>query len=198
MPYLYLVRHPRTHVDPSRNSHDWGLSEQGHQQVKALVDASFWQSVTAIYTSTQNKSIEPARFIANRYKLPVTVLAGLSEVHRGAEDFISASEFDQQMSRFFESPTNSIGGWERGVDALQRFENAIDGIRQSQSNRSFALISHGTILTLYYAKLLGKQPSIDIWRTIGFATVATVDLANNELVHPFAELPYAKVPVSVQ
>jgi broad specificity phosphatase PhoE len=195
MPYLYLVRHPRTHVDPSRNPHDWGLSEQGQIQVNALLDATFWQGVSAVYASTQNKASEPARVIGTRYKIPVTALAALSEVQRGTENFISASEFDQQLSRFFSSPNVSVAGWERATDALHRFDSTVENIRLSHKGKSFAVISHGTILSLYYSKLMGKSPMIDVWRTIGFAAVATVDLTTNQLIHPFVETPYTMVPV---
>src|SRR3982750_447683 len=108
MPYLYLIRHPRTHVDPTRPSHEWGLSEQGRLQVDALSSAAFCKMVRAIYASNQPKALEPATAIGAVHGLAVTALPGLAEVSRGTEAYLSAADYDSALSRFFSSPETSV------------------------------------------------------------------------------------------
>src|SRR5215475_10371309 len=100
MPYLYLIRHPRTHVDPTRPSREWGLSEQGRAQVEALNSAAFCKVIKAVYASNEPKALEPATAIATRYGLAVTALPALAEVSRGTEAYLSAADYDDALARF--------------------------------------------------------------------------------------------------
>ena len=112
MPYLYLIRHPRTHVDPTRQPHEWELSEQGRAQVTKLIEAPFLQRVKALYSSNQPKAIEAAKQMGQAFTVPVTALPGLAEVWRGAEVYLTATQYDEVLGRFFSLPHFSVEGWE--------------------------------------------------------------------------------------
>jgi broad specificity phosphatase PhoE len=196
MPYLYLIRHPRTHVDPTRPPHEWQLSEQGRAQVKALAAASFWQQVTGLYSSDQPKAMGAAGTIGAQHQIPVGSLAGLAEVSRGHEVYHSAGDYDKILGQFFAFPDHAIAGWERGTDALRRFANSVNYIINQHPNQSIALLSHGTILTLYTAMLDQHPPTLARWRSISFATVAAVEIESQHLVTPFTGSPYEDIPVA--
>src|SRR5438045_408692 len=101
MPFIYLIRHPRTHVDPTRPPNEWELSEQGKAQVRTLAAASFWQKVTALYSSDQPKAMGAAGTIGAQHKIPVGSLAGLAEVSRGQEVYLRAGDYDSILDKFF-------------------------------------------------------------------------------------------------
>jgi broad specificity phosphatase PhoE len=196
MPYLYLVRHPRTHVDPMRQPHEWELSEQGRAQAQALGEAPFWKGVQSLYSSNQPKAIEAAKIVATRHDLTVIPMAGLAEVGRGPEVYSSAADYNGIMERFFTQPDRSVSGWESSTSALARFQVAVRQILDQRVTGSVAILSHGTILTLYTAMLDGEAPNLARWHSIGFATVATVDIETMQIVKTFVSAPYENVPIS--
>lgn len=196
MPYLYLIRHPRTHVDPSRQPHEWALSDQGRAQVNTLIEAPFWKNVVAVYSSNQPKAMEPARAIGQRYDIPVTSMPGLAEVRRGAEIYHSTGDYNSILGKFFSSPDFSIQGWERAGEALARIQQAMQEIIGQHPGKSVAVLSHGTILTLYTAMLEKQSPTLQRWREIDFASVGTVDTETMELIAPFTPAPYDMVPTA--
>ncbi len=194
MSYLYLVRHPRTHVDPMRQPHEWDLSEQGRAQAKALSAASFWKNVSSLYVSNQQKAIAAARIIVAEHKIEVVPLVELAEVGRGPQVYTSAADYNNILEQFFDHPDRSVSGWESSGVALHRFESAVQQILKQRSDGSVAILSHGTILTLYTAMLDGEPPTLARWRNIGFATVATVDIDSMQIVKTFV-LAYDSVPI---
>jgi broad specificity phosphatase PhoE len=196
MAYLYLIRHPRTHVDPSRQAHEWAISDQGRAQVHALTEAPFWKNVVAIYSSNQAKAIEPARTIGQHYGIPVTSMPGLAEVQRGTEIYHSTGDYNTILSKFFSSPDFSVQGWEQAASALTRFQQAISEILANHPAQSVAIVSHGTILTLYTAMLQGQSPTLQRWKGIDFASVGAVDIASMQLVADLSAAPYAAIPVT--
>ena len=182
-------------MDPTRQPHEWGLSDQGRIQVVKLSEAPFWQKVTALYSSNQGKAIEAAQTIGTNHKIEVTALPGLAEVWRGTEVYLSAAEYDNVLGRFFSLPNFSIEGWERATNALARFSETVKELIAQRPGESVAILSHGTILTLYTAMLDQQTPTLDRWRNIEFATVAAVDIAPMRLITPFIAAPYEGIPM---
>jgi broad specificity phosphatase PhoE len=193
MPYLYLVRHPRTHVDPMQQPHEWELSTQGRAQAQMLGAAPFWKKVNTLYASNQQKAIEAAEIVAAANGIPVVPLAGLAEVGRGHEFYSSATDYNNILERFFTQPDSSVSGWESSGVALQRFKAAVDSILSQPITGSVALLSHGTILTLYTALLDGEAPTLARWQNIHFASVATVTIETMRIVESFTA-QYEMVP----
>jgi 2,3-bisphosphoglycerate-dependent phosphoglycerate mutase len=196
MPFLYLIRHPRTHVDPTRPPNEWELSEQGRAQVRVLGAAPFWKSVKVLYSSGQPKALGAAGTIGALHNIPVGSLSGLAEVSRGHEVYHSAGDYDTILGQFFAFPDHAIAGWERGTDALNRFTASVEHIVSQHPDQSIALLSHGTILTLYTAMLDQQPPTLERWRSIAFATVAAVDIDSHKLVTKFISPPYEAVPIA--
>jgi broad specificity phosphatase PhoE len=178
-----------------RQPHEWDLSEQGRAQAQALSAAPFWKNVSSLYVSNQSKAIEAAHIIVAEHHIDVIPLAGLAEVGRGPEVYTSAADYNSILEQFFTYPDRSVSGWESSGMALRRFENAVEQILSHRPQGSIAILSHGTILTLYTAKLDGELPALARWRNIGFATVTTVDIDTMRIVQSFVLAPYDTVPV---
>src|SRR5258708_29268945 len=197
MPNLYRIRHPKTHVAPARQPHEWVLSEQGRSQVRKLNEAPFWKTVRALYSSNQPKAIEAAKVIGKTHEIEIIALPGLAEVWRGKEVYLSAAEYDNVLARFFSLPHFSIEGWERATNALARFSETVKYLIDQHPGKSVAILSHGTILTLYTAMLDHQNPTLERWREIGFATVAAVEIASMLLVSSFISAPYENIPMDM-
>ena len=195
MPYLYLIRHPHTRVDPARQPHEWDLSDLGLEQVKALSKAPFWTCVRGLYASPQPKALIPAKIFGSEYGLPVTAMPELAEIGRGPAGYISAADYHALLQRFFSEPNARIAGWEQSQSALDRFHSAVQKIIGKPPNQSVAILSHGTILTLYTAMLDNAQPTLERWRAIDFAAVSVVDLKTMQRVTNFVTDPYDSVPI---
>jgi 2,3-bisphosphoglycerate-dependent phosphoglycerate mutase len=196
MSYLYLIRHPRTHVDPNRQSHEWVLSDSGRIELNTLAHAPFWNQVAAVYSSPQTKAIEPARVIGDKHNISVATLPGLAEVWRGTDPYLGTEEFNAALSAYFSESELAIAGWERPTDATQRFKEAVQEIVTEHPADSVALLSHGTILTLYTAMLDSEAPNVVRWRSIQPASVAAVDVQTMRLVSGFISAPYKDVPIA--
>src|SRR5215510_1432342 len=138
MPYLYLIRHPLTHVDPTRPSAEWDLSDQGRQQVDALLDAPFWKGVAALYSSEQVKAFGPAKIIGERYQIPVTMTPGIGEVRRDKQVYRTNTSHQLILQEFFKAPDKEIEGWEAASDALKRFTQSVQEIVSKHPNESVA------------------------------------------------------------
>ncbi len=183
-------------MDPTRPPNEWELSDQGRTQVKTLTTAPFWENVAALYSSGQPKAMGAAGAISAYHHIPMNTLSGLSEVARGTEVYHSAGDYDTILGKFFAYPDHVVAGWERGTDALARFSRAVEYIISQHPDESVALLSHGTILTLFTAMLDQEPPTLDRWRAIGFASVATMQVKNYRLITTFIGAPYEGVPIA--
>lgn len=119
MARLYLIRHPHTRPDPAVPASQWGLSETGEAQVRALVNAPFWRQVVAVYTSTHPKTKVVGEVVHQVYGLPVYEDAGLDEAAR--EGWLEPDEFQAAQRAFFTiTDRPPVSGWE-SADAARAF-----------------------------------------------------------------------------
>ena len=113
--------------------------------------------LTAIYCSTEQKVIDGAAILAEHLSLPFEQIAELGENDRSATGFLPPDEFEKVADEFFASPTTSVRGWERAIDAQARIIKAVESIaRKDQTGGAIAIVSHGAVGTLLYCHLAGK------------------------------------------
>lgn len=194
MPILYLVRHPHTRVDPSQPASRWGLSDRGRAEVRTLVALPLWASVSHVYTSSQPKTTLVGTAVQQAHSIPFTVNNALDEAQR--DGWLGTDAFEAAQRAFFVEPESTpVAGWESAHAAQTRFLAAMDGIlRQHPPGESLAVVSHGTVLTLYAAHVRGVPPTFDDWQQIGFAAIMAVDRATLQPLTPFLPAPYDTLP----
>jgi broad specificity phosphatase PhoE len=190
MPSLYLIRHPATQPDPAIPASAWPLSDEGRTQVQALLKAPFWRGVTGIFTSDQPKATAVGEAVQAAWNIPFEVIADLAEAQR--DRWLGWEAFDQAQQAFFAHPADPlVPGWESADAARARFTAAINSILAAHpAGDSLAVVTHGTVLTLYIAGLQGVAPTYDFWQNIGFASVMAVDRATMRPVTGFLTAPY--------
>lgn len=199
MGLLYLIRHPHTQIDLSVPAHDWGLSDQGRQQVGDLLEAPFWPHIHTIYPSRELKAITAAKEAALRYEIPIIPRSALGEVDRSAYVAPDQDAYRANVANFFAQPDQSAQGWETAAAAGQRFQQEMAQILSwHEADQHVAIIAHGLILTVVTAALLNQPPTLESWLAIGFASVAVVDRATMQPVSAFIRAPYEGLPLPQQ
>lgn len=196
MALLYLIRHPHTRVELDVPAPEWGLSDAGQEQTAALLEAPFWPRVAAIYPSREPKALAVAKAAALAHTLPVMPRAALGEVDRTAYVPPDEATYQATVAAFFANHDHSPHGWEPARVALERLKAEIARLDALHGpDESFAIVSHGLVLTLLLADLRGEPPTLDLWRGIGFAAVAAVDRATSAPLTGFLPAPYTGLPI---
>ena len=174
MTRLYLITHAHTAADPGTDARLWRLSPTGDDQAARLAAAPWWDTVDAIVLSSEAKTrLTVAPVLAQR-KLPVVVDPRFDELKRGGW----CDDYAGQVQRMFAAPDMAVGGWESATAALIRVRAGMADLHARHPDGILALVSHGLVLSLYRAHLLGlPQVRFVDWQQLSFAAVAQVTLA---------------------
>jgi broad specificity phosphatase PhoE len=149
---LYFVRHAETEQDQTIPSHQWKLSLFGRKQASTLIHVPEFKTVKILFSSTQKKAHSTAIPLAKHLNIHIQNDANLEEV-RGPSYYLTTREFFEYKRKSFLDLDASINNTETNRQALARFEQCIANICLHNPNKSVVFVSHGTILTLFFAKL---------------------------------------------
>lgn len=153
---LYFITHPNVVVSRDVPVPRWPLSELGRKRMRAGLAQPWVREISSIYCSSEQKAIDGARILADHLGLSFTQIEDLGENDRSATGFLPPDEFEHVADQFFASPTVSVRGWERAVDAQVRIVKAIEAITQKEKTKgAIAIVSHGAVGTLLYCHLAG-------------------------------------------
>jgi broad specificity phosphatase PhoE len=179
---LYLVRHAAVAVHPERPAAEWHLSPDGRAAADALAGEDCWAPLARLYSSAEPKAIATAQRIAARNALPIGVEPGLGEV--GGRAWVEGDYRDVARRYLRGEP---LEGWEPRDSATSRFRACVETIVSRHGAADVGAVSHGLVLTLYLAGLLGLAGDavVETWEGIGFPDVAVVDLGSKRLERPF-------------
>jgi broad specificity phosphatase PhoE len=172
---LYLVRHPETRVDLLVASSQWLLTEEGMGQAQRLARQSFWRQVSMIYTSDEPKAVITARVVAAHTGLSWQTRSCLGELDRRLYQPPDIAAYRSAVTRMFNNAEQSIRGWETRANAEARIMSCVQELVGEDLDATAAIISHGIILTILVAQLVGLAELYEFWREMGFASVAVLD-----------------------
>ncbi|WP_294641351.1 histidine phosphatase family protein [uncultured Aureimonas sp.] len=156
MPTLLVISHPEVIVDPGRPVERWCLSPTGVDRMRTFAQSPMAANVGSIWSSTETKAIEAAGILAGALGVGIRVSHDLGENDRSATGFLPPDEFESVADRFFASPTQSVRGWERAVDAQARMRKAVARIADNHREGDLAIVAHGAVGTLLFCALSGK------------------------------------------
>lgn len=158
---LILVRHGRPAIDPDTPPTTWPLCPEGRAAVEALAEKIAGYRPAAVATSPEPKARETADIIAARLGLSVDVDPGLHEHKRRSLSFGTEEAFRAKIARIFADPDQPVGGIETADAACERLAAAL----AQHKGRPLVAVTHGTVLSLYVAKLLDLHAH-DLWRNL--------------------------------
>ena len=88
---------------------------------------------------------------------------------------LSDDEFKELKLKMFKDELYAPVGWESSNKALSRFKGTIEEIDEKYKGKNILIVSHGTVLTLYFSDLLGKmENSMKRWEEIRFCAFGMV------------------------
>lgn len=153
---FYFLRHAETEVDKEIPVSYWKLSKEGKRAAYELADQGIFDDVHMIVASEEPKAIETAEPIAKRLGVELMCVAELGEIQRDSGGFLDKGDFDKAVRFSLTNLDESRREWEKGRDALLRFQGAIDRIDSECEHKNILIVAHGCVVNLYLAHLLGR------------------------------------------
>ncbi len=174
-PTLIFIRHAETQKDPTVNASKWNLSDVGKVTAKKLEDDFVNHDISQIFVSSEQKTFQTIQPLAERLGLDPIVEDSFDEVRRG-DIFLSNEDFKKEKIKQLQDTTYNAFNGESVDEALQRFEKRIEDIVNSmQESDTIIIVSHGTILNAYFAKLLNAFDNIvSRWENTKFGAYGVV------------------------
>jgi broad specificity phosphatase PhoE len=159
MPTAFFITHPEVSIEPNLPVPAWRLADRGARRMRTFALNASLAGLRVIWSSAETKATEAAGLLAAQFGLPVQVDHRLGEVDRSATGFLPPSEFEKVAETFFANPTESIRGWERGIDAQERVVQAVTRILEGHRDGDIAFVGHGGVGTLLLCHLLERPIS---------------------------------------
>lgn len=184
---LILVKHSLPQIDPDSVPSRWTLAEEGRRRAGMLAAVLASYSARTIVSSPEPKAHETARIIAAADDLPVAVIDELHEHERDDEPFLPRREFEDRIARFFAQPDRLVFGRETAPEALLRFTRAVSSIIEAHPDGSIAIVSHGTVITLFVSACTGVEP-FRFWQRLGLPSFVVLALPDLTLRHTQFEI----------
>lgn len=153
MASLIFLTHPEVVIDPLVPIPQWPLSPVGRARMERFADAVSTLPLSSVHASTEQKAIDGAEILGQRYSLPVQTDEALGENDRSSTGYIAPPEFWDVVREFFAHPHESIRGWERAIDAQTRIVAAVRRIAQSSPAGNAVIMAHGGVGCLLTAHL---------------------------------------------
>jgi broad specificity phosphatase PhoE len=134
-----------------------------------------------VVSSVEPKAVETAEIIAEQIGLPCGAEAGLHEHDRSNVSGLSWNAFQEAVAQLFEQPEALVFGTETAVEARERFASALSDVLAQHPTGSLAVVTHGTVLSLYVGKQAGLDPYA-LWQRLGLPCFVVLDRVNLDLV----------------
>jgi broad specificity phosphatase PhoE len=159
---IYIARHGETTWNVEgriQGRSDPDLSLKGQQQSLALLEQLKKQSLSAIYTSSLQRSILTAQPVANHFGLPIRKESELDEIAFGVLEGRNLYQFDEvtksEWEKFKDDRFNyRIPGAENYTDVANRIKPFLDRILQSHGGQEVLIVGHRVVNRLLIGMLL--------------------------------------------
>jgi broad specificity phosphatase PhoE len=160
MASLIFLTHPEVVIDPLVPVPRWPLNETGQKRMECFAEKLLNLQLFSIHASTEQKAMDGAAIVADRFGMTYRTHEDLSENDRSSTGYIAPPEFWEVVREFFDRSSESIRGWERAIDAQTRIVNAVKRIAAEETGHTL-LVSHGGVgclLTAYLQQVeIGRE-----------------------------------------
>ncbi len=172
---LVLIRHALPDIDYGKSPASWPLSASGRAASRALAADLREFGFAELVSSEEPKAAETACEIAGSLGIGWRTAPGLQEHVRDPLPYFGPDEWHELVRAFFDHPDDLIFGRETANEAKERFSRPVDDVVHSTNARSIAIVTHGTVLSLYAAARTGKPP-YSIWAKLGIPDYVVLEL----------------------
>ncbi len=172
---IIFLRHAETEKNPQIHSSLWKLSEAGEKQAEKKSNLPIMEEVDLIYTSREQKAIQTVKELSKKIKKEISPLPFFDEVKRG-DKFLSKEEFEIEKVKQLTDLSYPAFNGESGKDALTRFKSGIKKIIKDNPGQTVLIVTHGTILNIYFAHLLKDFKKLpERWKKTDFCALGIVE-----------------------
>jgi broad specificity phosphatase PhoE len=166
MTRIVLIRHALPRIDPAMRAADWPLSSEGVAAAAQLAGRLESFGFAEIASSPELKAVETASAIAQHLGVPMRIDDGFAEHHRASAGFLPREAFEDGIRRLFRQPAEAVFGDETADAAYQRFVASIDRHRLANAVGDLAVVTHGTVLTLYACRTTPLPEPFAFWKSL--------------------------------
>jgi broad specificity phosphatase PhoE len=182
------VRHSLPEFTTGVPASHWRLSAEGQERCTRLVERLGEHDPAVIVASREPKAIETGQIVADLLGVPFEIAEGLHEHERGPVRSLGSEEaFQALVASVFEQPGELVFGWETGEQARDRFTRALDRVIGLHPAGNLAVVSHGTVMTLFLARAAEIAP-VPFWKRLGLPAFAVLSLPDLSLVEVVEEV----------
>jgi 2,3-bisphosphoglycerate-dependent phosphoglycerate mutase len=177
MQKLLLIRHAQPEITPGTPARQWPLSPAGRESAYQLARCiALEYRPAALLTSPEDKARETASIIGSFLDLPVAIIPDLHEHKREHTSWLSPETWEATLTAFFSRPTELILGEETAQQALRRFQAAIESILAAHPSGDLAIVTHGTVLTLFVAHHNPQIDALAFWHALKLPELVGLEL----------------------
>jgi broad specificity phosphatase PhoE len=164
---LIFLNHAGTKIDKNIPAQQWGLSKDGILQSNKLVDDKVFLDIDIIYCSIESKCYQTIKPLADKLGINVIQFLGFEELHKGLNEYMSSNEYGLVKSKMFKDLN----------EALNRFKNAVNMVSMKYSDQNVLIVSHGSILAVYFSYLDGKlkERIPNLWGKVKYCDYAIIE-----------------------
>jgi 2,3-bisphosphoglycerate-dependent phosphoglycerate mutase len=155
---LLLIRHGAPLILRDTPARAWPLSDEGRRACEEFAVRLAAYRVTAIISSAEAKARETAAIFAASLGLTPGEDADLNEHRRDNVSYLSRPDFEAAIRRLFAEPDTLVFGQETATQAYTRFAWAVERALAARPAGDVALVTHGTVMTLYAERHAGVEP----------------------------------------
>jgi broad specificity phosphatase PhoE len=179
--YLILVKHSVPEMDEAHPANTWRLSKEGQVRARRLAEQLEDFEPEVILSSNEPKAKETAEIVASRFQLDTQVDPDLHEHDRSNVPFLSLDRFQVSIREFFQKPDELVFGSETANQAHARVYQAVHSILNKHRNKTIVIVTHGTVISLFVARLTGSS-DLELWNKLGLPSFVAMDLHSNTLI----------------
>lgn len=183
MTQIVFLRHFETKIEEDRPVSEWGLSEEGKEELQNLLETNILGGLDRVYSSPEHKALKTAQEISQQASIPLVQIEELREVDRSGEGFIEdQEEYVQMVETYLRNPTVPFK-WENRNEVEDRIRKFLDTVDTSDE-RVMAAVTHGMFLSTLLPRLSDSDP-YTFWQNLRFGE--TIKANHKELVEVMKE-----------
>jgi alpha-ribazole phosphatase/probable phosphoglycerate mutase len=164
---IYFVRHGETVWNTKgimQGRLDSELTEKGVLQAKNLSEQFENIDFEAVYSSELGRAYKTANILKSGRDIEVKKLEQLNEKNFGVWEGMQFKDiylkYPKEAEKFFKNPAEydaRLINAESLIEALERFLDGIEKIKSLHSSGNILVVSHGTVLNLFFNYVEGNS-----------------------------------------
>lgn len=184
---LIFLRHAETIIDKKLDISEWTLTKKGIKDALIISDNYLFQDVDIIITSNEEKSVKSVYPLSDKLQKEFLIESDLNEIYRDKGKYLNKDQYLKTMKSSLENRNISYNNWETANNALKRFSEKIKEIDSRYNSKKILIVSHGVVINLYFAKMLGKLDNIfERWSTNTFCDYGVIQ--NSKVIKDIAKI----------